>query len=152
MAQKSKICVISDSHGSDMYVRTLTLDTIYTHILFLGDGIRDFSDIYDDRITLVEGNCDYFSDSPLEDFVFASGKKIMLTHGHLYNVIYGLARLISEGVKNNADIICFGHTHSRFAEYDGNILVLNPGSLASGRYAEIEIDEKGIITYQLKDL
>ena len=152
MPQKAKICVISDSHGRDMYVQTLVMDTTYTHIFFLGDGVRDFSDIYDDRITLIEGNCDYFSDSPLQTEINVLGKKIMLTHGHLFNVKYGLFSLISEGRKQNADIICFGHTHRQFAKMEGDILVLNPGSLATGRYAEINIDEKGIITYLLKDL
>lgn len=137
-----KICVISDSHGYTSNVEKIVMDKSYDKIFFLGDGIRDFDDIYDDRIVMVEGNCDIFSQSPLLTWQYINDKRIMLCHGHQYSVKSGIWGLLREATQGRADIVCYGHTHIQSIEKYEGIYFVNPGSLASGRAIEIIIDDK----------
>ena len=44
-----------------------------------------------------------------------------------------------------ADIALFGHTHRPCVEWVGGVLLINPGALMRGRYAELLLDGKRII-------
>ena len=144
-----KICIISDSHGRTSFVERILSDTTYDSIYFLGDGERDFENIYDDRLVMIAGNCDLYSPYPLEKIEVVNGVRILLTHGHIYNVKYSLLSLICRAREVKADIVCYGHTHQQEGQKD-DILILNPGSLSSGRYIELFIEDDGTFRYELK--
>jgi putative phosphoesterase len=77
------------------------------------------------------------------------GKKIFITHGHMYNVKSTLYELANEAISQKADIVLFGHTHNRYSEYRDEIHFLNPGSLHGygASYGFVDITEDGgIIT------
>ncbi len=80
----------------------------------------------------IRGNCD-FEKYREEEHITIEGKKWLLMHGHqVYNAnnLYDVAYYAEE---QNADVVCYGHTHIAVFEKIGNILVVNPGSFARSR-------------------
>ncbi|MCD7785666.1 MAG: YfcE family phosphodiesterase [Oscillospiraceae bacterium] len=153
------IIAFSDSHGlharvEDLIKKTKDTTDIY---LFAGDVLKDVRNISEMfprvKLVTVPGNCDYTSgDMPIQ-VVNAAGKKIILTHGHLHHVKYGLESLQELAYQNRADVVVYGHTHCRAVDYINGIYYVNPGSLALPKdglppsYATIDIfpNEKGIL-------
>ncbi|NOH81338.1 phosphodiesterase [Vibrio sp. RE86] len=88
-----------------------------------------------DQIIAVRGNCDSEVDQMLLSFpmmmdyawvMLASGQRLFLTHGHLYNS--AKRPPLKEG-----DVIAHGHTHIPVAERDGEQFIFNPGSITFPR-------------------
>lgn len=82
-----------------------------------------------ERIVAVRGNCDSEVDQMLLDFplmqdymlLVDEGKKLMLTHGHVYN-----KEVLPPG---RFDAIFYGHTHLWELCRDGSRVVCNTGSV-----------------------
>jgi hypothetical protein len=152
-----KIIVMSDSHGMfhplDHIVNNFHAD-LYIH---LGDGERELNRIFtmypDKKILHIAGNCDFASLSP-DELLFSPDDKttIFAVHGHKHGVKYSLDELKQTGLEKGADIILYGHTHSRYTEYDNGLYIMNPGSVAIPRdgnkpsFGIIDITPKGIVT------
>lgn len=148
-----KIIVFSDSHGSLEEMRAvLALESDADLVLHAGDFGRDIDAVM--RLMQskmpykrVRGNCDYMSDAPETLLLEAEGVKILMHHGKGYGVKESLSRIDDFGRKNGADIVIFGHTHLPLIKNNGDLYLLNPGSIGwpkgAGRtYAVIEIDPK----------
>lgn len=81
-----------------------------------------------EKIMAIRGNCDSEVDQMLLDFPILSdylllcdeGKKIFLTHGHIYNE--------NNLPKGKFDLIVYGHTHLWKAEKINDTLICNTGS------------------------
>lgn len=129
-----KILVLSDSH-------TLTLDNLkldinnYDYIIHAGDYGNSYDFLIKNNIIFVKGNCDNLGDK--EKNFFIDDKKILLTHGDLYNVKYNLLNICYKARNSNVDICIFGHTHQINYFYYENILFLNPGSFKNNDYIKI---------------
>ena len=144
---------MSDSHGDKKTVEKILLQQPdMDYILFAGDGIQEIKQISEEmnkEIFFVSGNCDYFSREPTERLLSIFNKKIFLTHGHKYNVKFGLNRLFYRAKEISADIVIFGHTHKSENFKKENILFFNPGSVifsedyGTGTYGIIEILDNG---------
>ena len=142
-----RILVFSDSHHDierccDVINRIIGIDMI----IHAGDHSEDAEKISrlfpDIPMYFVSGNCD-FSGAPKELVFTASGKKIFLTHGHLYNVKNDLefSSLLEHAQELGCDCAVFGHTHEGLCDVKGGITLLNPGSIRYGRiFGVIEID------------
>lgn len=152
--------VMSDSHYDreviaaikDKYLSTATA------IFHCGDSELLSSDKIWSGIQVVAGNCD--DDTRFPDFLFqeVEGKRVLLTHGHQFNVGFGLDRYSYFAEEKEADIALFGHIHRPVVEKINHTLYLNPGSVAQPRgdyqikmYACVEINED-LITVSYKDL
>lgn len=129
-----KIVVVSDTHGMVGNVIKLInkLDDVDL-IIHLGDYLKDaieIADKLDVKCVYVKGNCDIFSSGKVEEekILEIEGRKLLLTHGHKYNVKYGLDRLYYKVKELEVDIVLFGHSHISINEQYDNILFLNPGS------------------------
>lgn len=156
---------LSDSHGRAKNIIEAFARQIKRPdgIIFLGDGLRDLSycDFLDVPVYSVRGNCDSMlypielrsTEERILDFY---GKKIMLTHGHKYDVKSGLSRLVYAAAEKNVDVVIFGHTHIPMEEYidseDSDILnkplyLMNPGSIGGfdGDFGVLTVTEKGDI-------
>lgn len=129
-----KIAVISDTHKhrySLNQVTKLIQDTDMA--IHLGDNVEDLQvikDNYKGKIIGVRGNCDFTSFTPAERFEEVEGKKILITHGHKYDVKYSLLKLKYRAKELGADIVLFGHTHICAEIYEEGIWFINPGSAA----------------------
>lgn len=148
-----KILVFSDTHGDVTKMeRAIRSHSDAEVIIHCGDGEMDVEYAkrnFPDRAFLnVKGNCDWGSshDPTLE--ITLEGKKIFVTHGHLYNAKMGLQNLIYAGKEKNADIVLYGHTHISMNEYIDGMYVMNPGSCHGygATYGIIDISDKGILT------
>ena len=80
--------------------------------------------------------------------------KVLLAHGHYYNVSTGPAYLKQEARERGFDIVMFGHTHRPYFDIDKSgekeLITLNPGSLSYPRqeghrpsYMLMKIDDNG---------
>lgn len=152
-----RIIVMSDSHQHASLVQNL----IEKHpeadwFLHLGDGEREFLEAQQSapqhRYKNVAGNCDYAAKGKNADLLCVGGKRIFLTHGHLYAVKSGLQTLISAAKDHGADVALFGHTHIAYTGYTDGLHLLNPGSLALPRnkkasYGILDITDSGIVPF-----
>jgi hypothetical protein len=146
-----RIVVLSDSHRA----KSKLLDVVEMHkedadlFIFLGDGEDDFDDalaLYPHlKYERVAGNCDWYSNYPLYKEIKFAGKTIFFSHGHPFHVKFGYDEIIQEAKRRSADICLFGHTHNQYTHYDGELYIMNPGSIASGYYGMIDITSSGII-------
>jgi putative phosphoesterase len=85
----------------------------------------------DTPVINVSGNCDPVSSTPREIVWECEGKRILLTHGDLYQVKSGLARLRQRAEEIGIHAVLFGHTHVGTHENYSDLLLVNPGSLAN---------------------
>lgn len=103
-------------------------------VFCLGDGEQDLPALRqafpDLPIEAVRGNCDFRSGLPSELVLTLGGVRFFLTHGHRYGVKTDrwLESLKAAARENGAQAVLFGHTHEAFMEWDGELLILNPGT------------------------
>lgn len=150
-----KLLIFSDSHGDTHRMRELILfHSDAKAVCHLGDGEREISYLaqeFPDRdFYCVRGNCDFSSDAPALRLERLGGKRVLLSHGHLYGVKGGVYRYALAAREQKADLALFGHTHQPFAEYDDGLYLFNPGSIRDGHYGLIEIVSAGVVTRHLK--
>ncbi|MGU3796006.1 phosphodiesterase [Vibrio diabolicus] len=150
-----KLFFASDLHGSLPATKEtieLFLSSGAEHLILLGDTLNhgprnpipegynppqvaELLNQYSEQIISVRGNCDSEVDQMLLKFpmmmdyswvLLESGKRIFLTHGHLYNS--EKRPPLREG-----DIIAHGHTHVPVAEMQDGAIIFNPGSMTFPR-------------------
>lgn len=147
--------IISDTHGDIRLARKVIEQ--YPQI----DGLIHLGDFYKDayiikskypelNIFIVPGNCDFYNDIPSDIVLEIEGKRILLTHGHRYNVKSGIDRLERKALQDDIDVVLFGHTHCPLYDYRSNITFVNPGSIGFPRgfstptYAILEVSKNGL--------
>ena len=151
-----KILVTSDSHGDKYALLDAAKQESPDCMLHLGDFDSDcslvISNCPDTALRAVRGNCDRFSRELDVDEFTLGGKRFVMTHGHLYSVKTGYAKVIEHADRQGADVLLFGHTHTPYYELVGGMLVANPGSIGyppDKSYAVINIDN-GSISCEIK--
>ncbi|MBQ3040427.1 MAG: YfcE family phosphodiesterase [Clostridia bacterium] len=152
-----KILVFSDSHGNFKAIN----DALELHhgeadlVIFLGDGARDISLIEEKYPSLaifkVKGNCDFMCEHPTKSILNLDGVRILVTHGHEYDVKYSLNKIMYTGFENELDAVLFGHTHQPLDTVERlnerSLRLFNPGSIGMGKtYGVIDIINGVLIT------
>jgi putative phosphoesterase len=147
-----KILVLSDSHGNvrGMMEAVERFGSNADIIVHCGDGTRGEAEhlklnCTDKTVVCVRGNCDFVTALKDIEYLDVCGKRIMITHGHIFGVKYGLEKLCYKAREENADLVFFGHTHIPTDETAHGVRMINPGSCShySPICATVEIDEKG---------
>ncbi|WP_407425052.1 metallophosphoesterase family protein [Treponema sp.] len=163
----AKVLLISDSHGNSVILQDIIakFGPDCDAMCFCGDGLLDLIETFElaffdkefgkkmpEVVYFVRGNGDnstttIFTEQripvtvPEFQEIEIAGKKIFLTHGHRYNVYYGIKDLKNEAIERGMDIVWYGHTHvpnsirshvSRNGHKDF-FAVSNPGSCAQAR-------------------
>lgn len=154
-----KILVVSDSHGdTDLLYDIVSRNRLWADlVIHLGDNLKDINEVMRDFPTIahlgVLGNCDFASMyiEPRSEGTFtAERRKIFYTHGHKYNVNYGLEYLVSNAKLKECNVVLYGHTHVSLCQEINGVLVVNPGSISrprdggGGSYARLEINDDNI--------
>lgn len=136
-----RIAVVSDSHGSVENLTRLRKQLGQVDwLLHGGDHFRDAGRagaalaLPPERVVAVGGNCDYGEGGPQEQVLEFEGVRLLLTHGHLYGVKRDLQRVWFRGRELGATAVLFGHTHVPVLQWEGDILLFNPGSLSLPRW------------------
>ena len=142
-----KYVVVSDIHGSLYYTKVL-LDIIKKEepdqIIILGDlyyhgprnplpreynpmEVAKILNTLKEQLIVIRGNCDAVVDEMISEFSFVdhyniiiNNKKVMFTHGHLYNKEY---------IPDDIDVLIYGHFHTGFIEKVNKVLCVNAGSI-----------------------
>lgn len=168
-----KLFIASDIHGSLYYTNKMLekfVESKADYLVLLGDILyhgprnglpNDYNpkevskrlNGYKEYIISVRGNCDSEVDQMMLEFpimeknasIFINGKRIFLTHGHIYND-YNMPAL------KRGDYLFFGHSHCSLLKKIDGVTILNPGSISfpkdgQNSYAIMEDDK--IIIYPL---
>lgn len=153
--------VMSDSHYDREVVEQIKkhYEKTASAIFHCGDSELASSDEVWSGITVVAGNCDFDPGYKEDQLVRVEGKKVLITHGHLYGVGFGLDKYSYFAESKGADIALFGHIHQPVAQMIGQVLYINPGSVSQPRgdwqvkmYATVEITEKSYkVSYHTLD-
>ncbi len=155
-----KILIISDSHRHNEKLKLIAEKIGRVDMLIhCGDvecQMEYIREIVDCPVIAVRGNNDFFLPLEKEEIFNIEKYKVMLTHGHHYNVSLGIEMLVDEAESRFADIVMFGHTHRPLIEIRDNLTILNPGSISyprqdgrQGTYIIMEIDRFGEAHYTL---
>ncbi len=129
-----KIVLISDSHGYIPDFRRLAPHLRDADLIcHCGDGFSDGQKIaayFNKPLKQVRGNCDGGAGEDVHIFE-VGGKRLMLTHGHLFGVKNGLGHLLAHAQKNKVDMVFYGHTHRNSWDILEGVHLINPGNLIS---------------------
>lgn len=136
-----KMLVVSDSHGDRKILENLLNHYQKKIDLFIhcGDSELPETDKLFETYQVVAGNCDYDSAFKSDQLILYENERIWITHGHHYQVNFGLERLALAARQQRVDFCFFGHTHQLGFEMHNNCLFLNPGSISlpRGNYANL---------------
>ncbi|HHT86402.1 MAG TPA: metallophosphoesterase [Clostridiales bacterium] len=128
-----RIGVTGDTHGDlaniKRAVNALPDVDLWFHMGDFGSDFKKLVQLTGKHVDFVRGNCDILgSEAPNELVVEYGGVKFFLTHGHIYNVNFGIQKLVYRAQELNCQVALYGHTHIPQIAMVGDVLVLNPGS------------------------
>ncbi|MCR4948985.1 MAG: YfcE family phosphodiesterase [Treponema sp.] len=152
----ARLLVLSDSHGKYSTMESIVrgYGAECDALIFCGDGVCDIAQLLymaktDKKlmacvppvIAAVRGNCDpgsypldkgtlYFSEM-IE--LKVNGTGILISHGHMQNVDYGVETLGLEMQVSGCSTGFYGHTHVASEDNFRNFKIVNPGSCARPR-------------------
>lgn len=125
------VLILSDTHGLKKEMDEVIARHQTDYVIHCGDSELAYSELA--HLESVRGNCDFDANYPEEKILTINGKRIFITHGHLYNVKSHLTGLSYRAEELEAEIICFGHTHIAGSVKEGKQIFINPGSLKQPR-------------------
>lgn len=154
-----KVLIVSDTHGKhDTLEMVIQKEGPFDRMIHLGDSevdLEELCQIAQCPVEAVAGNMDRDPILPNEQLFELEDYRILICHGHRVNVNAGLLRLEYLAREQEADIVMYGHTHVPYCDQEGDLVVLNPGSLsyprpwgANASYAVMEIDDAGEVMFQ----
>lgn len=154
-----KAAVFSDTHSNTALMVEAVRRCRPDCVIHLGDHDRD-TDILRREFPEIPlynvcGNCDFGATAPLRDVVQLGPVKAFITHGHAYNVNYGVTNLVYAAQEAGAQLAMYGHTHIPDYQECGGVQVLNPGTAGKGRHltwALVTVFDNGGIVCEIKDL
>jgi putative phosphoesterase len=132
-----KLFVFSDTHRNSGLISSLqNIMLECDYVIHLGDYVSDtdsLKPLLNNRLICVRGNGDFFTWVPDEKEVEIDGVKLLLTHGHRYNVKNTLVNIGDEALRRECAAVLYGHTHlCQVTDYAG-IKLINPGSFHAPR-------------------
>jgi putative phosphoesterase len=123
-----KILVLSDSHGNVNNMVTAVRNTHPDQIIHLGDCWVDAEKLHQQFPMIM------MEQVPVERILLIEGKRILICHGHTFNVKAGYLNLEYAAEERRVDAALFGHTHRVFYDKHNRISYMNPGSIGSPPY------------------
>ena len=131
-----KVGVISDTHGHwDPRVKDIFEQAKVDHIIHAGDIglpflILNLEDIA--PVTAVLGNTDAGIDYKETELVELRGRKFLIHH--IVDPKAPHDKIKRKIIRENPDVVVFGHTHKPFQKTIGATLYLNPGYAGKQRF------------------
>ncbi|MBO4734152.1 MAG: metallophosphoesterase [Clostridia bacterium] len=128
-----KIVVLSDTHGNLKAIAAITeIMEESDMVIHLGDRYDDmelFAPILKSKLYRIHGNCDFGAQKEL--VIEVEGRRIFATHGDLYGVKGGTARLSKRAKELDCDVVLYGHTHNAEIYEREKFLMVNPGNMTN---------------------
>ena len=132
-----KILIVSDTHGyNDVMWDVIKKEEPIDMMIHCGDietNPQVIRDKVDCTLHMVAGNNDYNPDLDRVQIFEIGQYKALLTHGHRQHVYSGYSNLYYLGEENKVDFVFFGHVHIPVVRKEGDITLVNPGSLTYPR-------------------
>lgn len=125
----TKVLILSDSHGLTNEISEIRKQHHIQHVIHCGDSELEMDHPVLEDMTIVRGNCDFDAKLQHIERLEIDGLHFFITHGHIYDVGINLQNLYDDASRNDAQVVCYGHTHVAGAEKLGDILFVNPGSI-----------------------
>lgn len=158
-----KVLVVSDTHGMDENLELVMQREMPFDILVHCGDVEGRDEYLQAELEcpgyFVAGNCDYDSDLPSEEVFSLGDHRVLVTHGHYYNVSRDLGRLMDAARSRDCDVVLFGHIHVPVEEELDGMLIINPGSLnfprqQNGRpsYAVLQLKKDRSIASEIRYL
>lgn len=155
-----KVLIVSDTHRHNEHLyEVLGKVGKIDMLIHCGDiecSVEDIRGMVECPAIVVRGNNDFFSRLEREEVFNIEEYKIMVTHGHFYNVSLGVDMLVDEALSRGVNVVMYGHTHRPHLEIRDDITIINPGSISfprqdgrQGTYMVMEIDRFGEAHYTL---
>lgn len=137
-----KVFIISDNHGDQQILEQVTQRWRSSVDLMIHCGDSELAPtlpVMSQFDAAVLGNNDWGLAYPLEKTVVSAGWRIYATHGHRYRVNSTLTPLMLKGQEQQAQLVCYGHTHQLAVTVEDGMLMINPGSISlpRGQYARL---------------
>ena len=140
--EQFKVAIVSDTHGNWKNTAALIEQETktqggITHLVFLGDHAKDgvaLAEYLQVPAYIVRGNCDATEDGVEEQIVALGDWRLLICHGHRYQVKQTLQNLYYRGLELGVDYALFGHTHIAIYEV-GDVILINPGSMCERNMA-----------------
>jgi len=152
-----RIGVVSDTHGkAGLFREALEQMGEIDLLIHAGDNYNDALGMAREKgikVIAVVGNCDWFVSGPEEEEVELEGRRILVTHGHMYGVKTGNSQLVNRLREGNYDLVIYGHSHVPEITCLPEGYLFNPGSVSLPRghtrhsYGIVEIDKSHIAPY-----
>ncbi|MEK7678240.1 MAG: metallophosphoesterase family protein [Verrucomicrobiota bacterium] len=145
-----RIGLISDTHGYlDPKIKTVFAGV--GRILHAGDVglpglILELEEIA--PVTAALGNNDFGLDLRETEVILLDGRKFLVHH--IVDVRAPQESIHLRIIRENPDVVVFGHTHKRYCEAAGGTLYINPGYAGKPRFnqprsvAVLRCDEEGM--------
>ncbi|MBR5093600.1 MAG: metallophosphoesterase [Oscillospiraceae bacterium] len=153
------VAVFSDTHGNTGRMLAAVRAQRPDVLIHLGDYDRDAEDLRQEfpeiPLYVVCGNCDYGSQEPVSDVLELGPVRAFITHGHAFNVRWGVDALVYAAQEEECQLALYGHTHVADVQEVGGVKVVDPGTAGVGRdtsYAWIRIFDNGGIAVEIRDL
>ena len=148
------ILVLSDTHKNLKSIESISgIMGECDYVVHLGDfssDMREYKNKLGDKLTVIDGNCDFFSNGDTEKLFKIEDVTLFCCHGHKYGVKSGLDRLKAKGKELKADLCLFGHTHEATIIKEEGLQLINPGCMtqmsSQKTYCYIVINGKKIIS------
>jgi len=131
----TRVAVFADTHHSFKWLplaadRLGKVDLLFHLGDFAIDAERIAADLGNVPYCSVRGNNDDGTVYPERRIERVEDTWIMLIHGHKFYNLYHMANTARD---NHCVAVLFGHTHEPLLRADGEILIVNPGSLSLPR-------------------
>ena len=125
-----KIGVFSDTHGNltRLPAALMAMGPIdaFLHLGDFGTDAELIAKSVNVPFYAVRGNCDFKRAYPAEQIVNLGGAQLLLVHGDRFRDVYHIAERAGE---THCAAALFGHTHVPLLQAQGDILIINPGSM-----------------------
>lgn len=155
-----RVLVVSDTHGVHGNIKIAIERVKPDMLIHLGDvlgGAAYIRKLADCPAFFVRGNCDYDSDLSPRIVEKIGNRTALMVHGHEHGVGFDNTRLLYAAEEAGANLVMYGHTHVPEISENGDIHVINPGSISRPRqaggkltYIVIDVDKDGNLHYNLQ--
>ena len=129
-----RIFVVSDTHGRIedfvQFAKKLEKPDLIIHLGDYADDGFEIERAMNVDTVVIKGNCDFLVEKRInnEEILTLNDKKVLVTHGHRYNVKMDILDLFYRAKEEGADLVLFGHTHNPLIVEEEGILFMNPGT------------------------
>jgi putative phosphoesterase len=157
-----RLAVISDTHlpGPDYRFEAVYQRYLEDADVLLHCGDMTGAELYyylarHKNFLCVRGNCDYMlADLPAtlsRELALPGGGTLRVGMAHGWGERGGVWRRVAETFPGHG-LVCYGHTHRRDWNLRGDAQVLNPGSVAEGSLAIVDVADGGGMDCHFIDL